>query len=1044
MIFFISVEDGFFDYKTPLKPSLTNFEEDKSFEPTTFLFEYLCYKIVKKKQAEGKINEQIVLTTEDFLCSHNCRQVFIDTNAIHKKHIIIFIHNKKTLKWNLIAFLNLEEQLKNIFTQVNKKPISAKIISSNSNSDEDDFILNSTMDKLENTFDFKLSDDVQFEVDSINISDQPNTCIFLLNFIEGLIVQDDSNISDYIKKLYDEGSNSIDEISQNYLNSFNRINEEFLNIYSKYQNELNEYFKTNVKLNKKNINCFEEEIMNGNDEIITTKHNTELNSNDFIIEENKPENGEVVKDINRMSVKTDGNLSISKSKDELDMIQIEEDEDLNSDEEEEALKIMERENKAAKSKMREQERKLRQRLYKQKLRQENTNMYKDFGVIKEEDNESESESIDLISKMKEEEKNKDSLNSVKKSLELRKSRINKKNNNKNTSESNENVILKTDINMNDNVEMKNDEKNNIKKNNDKKSKSEKSIKLNVLRELEEAIEEFETEQDIKKNNSEMTSSVLNIKKGEITNNCPKNENKDIIIENKNNKINNIIENKEKKIEDKDSKFENRDNKNENEELNNDKKENQDENKCIKENKNETINNIIENKIEKKNNIKSDNPIIDSKKDIKMNKNIKNIFIKKDNSVLKKINSIPKGKFEEKETDKEKDKIINLDNKEQTSGKTLIKLKKSFTNTKRLERSSRKSEENYKKNSRSNSLSQKKPISSNESLNNSSDIDKNNNNVKDIKTPSNIGKAKDQENGSSNNNNLTNIYNTSSYKSSNSNNSRKNNELLKPSKDKKIKEKENILKRANSRDNSPKRIPSPSKIAKTKSFKNPKNNQNKKEVYLRKNINKNPSLSSQGAIIFSKSTKSSQKSTSSLKSEETPKTLSNIDKKNHLKEIEIKINKNNIDFSALDTSINSSPSVKTEERKGYYDLKYTNQKERDNNGNLRKNKNLDMNNDKNNGDNNSNINIENILSDDFESESGKNGYNEDSSFYGENRTNKKTMIRRGDKKIKTRLPPGKTKINLISYGNRFCDIDTDGTKKACGCIGEQANELCLIF
>ena len=95
-------------------------------------------------------------------------------------------------------------------------------------------------------------------------------------------------------------------------------------------------------------------------------------------------------------------------KDEIDMIQIEQDDDiddLNSDEEEEALKIMERENEEAKSQLKG-DRKLRQRLYKQKLRLKNLNMYKEFGVIKEEDNESESESIELFSKLKEEKEKK--------------------------------------------------------------------------------------------------------------------------------------------------------------------------------------------------------------------------------------------------------------------------------------------------------------------------------------------------------------------------------------------------------------------------------------------------------------------------------------------------------------------------------------------------------------------------------------------------------------------------------------------------------------
>ena len=78
------------------------------------------------------------------------------------------------------------------------------------------------------------------------------------------------------------------------------------------------------------------------------------------------------------------------------------DDDLNSDEEEEALKIMERE-----SIQREKEKKLKQKLSKLKMRSiEINNIYKDFGVIKEEDNESESESIDIFGKMKEKEKEK--------------------------------------------------------------------------------------------------------------------------------------------------------------------------------------------------------------------------------------------------------------------------------------------------------------------------------------------------------------------------------------------------------------------------------------------------------------------------------------------------------------------------------------------------------------------------------------------------------------------------------------------------------------
>jgi hypothetical protein len=302
-----------------MKSSITKFDIDKSYEPSQSLFEYLCYKIVKKKLLEGHINSETVLITEKFLTTFNCKKIFIKTNAIHKKHIIIFLQNKLTSKWNLIAFLNLEEQLRQCFDEKNKQPIIAKIISSNSNSDEDDFILNSTMDKLENTFNFKSPDDIQFEVDSINISDQPNTSIFLLNFIEQLIIQDDENISGYIKKLYDEGSNNLDPDSRNYFNSFNNISEEFENIYTRYQNELNEYFK---KTKNNIINFDVEKIMNGNNEIFNIEKNNDVkNSNEILIEENgTPSSSPGV--VNGMDKK-----NITKMKDDIDMIQIEQDDD---------------------------------------------------------------------------------------------------------------------------------------------------------------------------------------------------------------------------------------------------------------------------------------------------------------------------------------------------------------------------------------------------------------------------------------------------------------------------------------------------------------------------------------------------------------------------------------------------------------------------------------------------------------------------------------------------------------------------------------------
>ena len=117
ILFFPTIKNGSFDYSTPMKSSITKFDIDKTYEPSQSLFEYLCYKIVKKKLLEGKINSETVLITEKFLSLFNCKKIFIKANAIHKKHIIIFLQNKLTLKWNLLIFLNLEEQLKNCFNE---------------------------------------------------------------------------------------------------------------------------------------------------------------------------------------------------------------------------------------------------------------------------------------------------------------------------------------------------------------------------------------------------------------------------------------------------------------------------------------------------------------------------------------------------------------------------------------------------------------------------------------------------------------------------------------------------------------------------------------------------------------------------------------------------------------------------------------------------------------------------------------------------------------------------------------------------------------
>ena len=441
VLLFSSLKEGFFDFQKIIKNNLSKFDLDKKTELSQYSFEYLCYKNTKQLISQGKtINEDILIINDQFFLNENCKEFLLKNNFIHKKNIIICIQNKQSLKWNLIAFLNLEEQIKNYFDTNNKKPITAKILSSNSNSDEDDFILNDTMDKLENSFNFKSPDDIQFEVDSFNISGQPNTSIFLINFINGLIIQDNEGIFEFIKKLYDEGSNELSSESKLYFNTFNNISKEMNCIYETYQKELKEY---------------------------SLKNNIEININEM-------------------------------------------DEELNSDEEEEALRIMEKESEEANNLMRQKQRKLRQKLYKQKLKEKDMIMYKEFGVIKEEDNESESESIDFFGKMKEKEE------------ERKKYKENNKNKNaliNNNKQILNNVNVNININVNNNSQNLEDIKKSIYKTEEdiktkNKSKSEKSVKLNALKELEEAIEEFELEQEPSKNTEE---NIIQ-KKDEIKNN----------------------------------------------------------------------------------------------------------------------------------------------------------------------------------------------------------------------------------------------------------------------------------------------------------------------------------------------------------------------------------------------------------------------------------------------------------------------------------------------------------------------------------------------
>ena len=243
-LFFTSIKDNSFDYTLPIKASLNKFNNKERAEAPPSLFEYLCYKITQKKLLENKINKEVAIISEKFLSSKNCKINIMKTNSIKKKFILIPIRNNITRKWNAVIFVHLEKQIMQFMNQINDEPIIAKIISSNINSEEDDFILNTTMDRIETAFNFSSPEDIQFEVDSINISDQPNTSIFLLNFIEGLISQENNeSIMNYIMKLYDESSNTNAIGSNNYFISFNKENPVFNDLTNIYENELKEFTK---------------------------------------------------------------------------------------------------------------------------------------------------------------------------------------------------------------------------------------------------------------------------------------------------------------------------------------------------------------------------------------------------------------------------------------------------------------------------------------------------------------------------------------------------------------------------------------------------------------------------------------------------------------------------------------------------------------------------------------------------------------------------------------------------------------------------------
>ena len=281
ILYFSSIKNEQFDYTLPIKASITKFSNNRT-EISPSLFEYLCFKIAKRKNDEKKLNNETAIISEKFLSSKNIKLNIEKLNAIHKPYILIPVRNEKTLKWNAVLFLNLERQIMQYMSGNNSEPIFAKIISSNYESDEDDIILNTTMDKLETAFNFTSPDNIQFEVDSINISDQPNTSIFLLNFIEGLISQKSEKIFEYIMKLYDQNCNNNVTEGNNYFTSFNKENDIFNDLINIHQNEMLEYFNNN------NINI--NQINENNNEIETYNNNNSLG---ILINENNENMGEI-------------------------------------------------------------------------------------------------------------------------------------------------------------------------------------------------------------------------------------------------------------------------------------------------------------------------------------------------------------------------------------------------------------------------------------------------------------------------------------------------------------------------------------------------------------------------------------------------------------------------------------------------------------------------------------------------------------------------------------------------------------------------------
>ena len=467
MLFFASVKNGFFDYSTSIKFSLIKFNENKSIELSPSLLEYLCYKIVKNHFLhENFINTDIVLITEKFLSLVNNKNIFKLTN---KKYIIILIQDEKKQKWNLIMFPNLQEQINNCFNLKNKKKIVAYIISSNLNEENENYILNKTFDKFEKIFDFKLPD-VNFEVNLVNINNQKNTSLFLLNFIEGLICQNNDSITLYIKKLFDQdiykNSNDKNNDYMNYFNSFNKINNICENILPTYEKELSEYLKKNKDYEK---------YFNGNNIVMKNE----------------------LSQINEMSNNEANDFGKGKNIVFFDNGSCDDDFDLSSEDEEEALRIMEYQSKKS------ERTKFIKHYAKDRIKLESEN-YKINGIIKEEDNESSSESIQPISLVKCNQNSKKILSILDYKL-------------KNIARKEKEELRKRDI----------------YKTNDIRD-NEIKIKNTILKNLEEAVNEFEKEQSpnnqTKKNKKEKKYKLVKSNTADIfKNNIQKEKEKKISI-----------------------------------------------------------------------------------------------------------------------------------------------------------------------------------------------------------------------------------------------------------------------------------------------------------------------------------------------------------------------------------------------------------------------------------------------------------------------------------------------------------------------------------